>query len=50
MHSVQKSTKIPSDLDGIGRIEFTDSVEEQVIAIEAELDAAGLIGKSEGSV
>ena len=40
----RKGTSIPSDLGGIGRGEFTDSVEEKIIEIEAELEAAGLLG------
>lgn len=39
----KKGTKIHSDLDGVSRIEFTDSIEEKVIEIERELRAAGLI-------
>ncbi len=39
---LKKGTKLHSDLDGISRIEFSDSVEEKVIDIERELTAAGL--------
>jgi predicted nucleotide-binding protein len=42
----KKGTKIPSDLDGISRIEFSESVEEKVLEIEAELGAAGLLQAS----
>lgn len=41
----KKGTKVHSDLDGIERIEFIDSVEEQVIKIKEELKAANLIDK-----
>lgn len=39
----KKGTKIPSDLDGITRIEFDDSVGEKIEEIENELREAGLI-------
>jgi predicted nucleotide-binding protein len=39
----KKGTQIHSDLDGISRIEFNESVEEKVLEIENELRAAGLI-------
>jgi len=39
----KKGTKIHSDLDGISRIEFNESVEDKVLEIEKELKAAGLI-------
>lgn len=39
----KKDTKIHSDLDGISRIEFNESVTEKVLEIENELRAAGLI-------
>lgn len=39
----KKGTKIHSDLKGINRIEFSESVEEKVIDIEKELKAAGLL-------
>jgi len=39
----KKGTKIHSDLDGISRIEFNESVTEKVPEIENELRAAGLI-------
>lgn len=38
-------TKIPSDLDGINRIEYSESVEEKILDIEKELKAAGLLDK-----
>ena len=37
--------KIPTDLEGVTRIGFRDSVLEKVIQIEKELKAAGLIGR-----
>ena len=40
---LKKGTKIHSDLEGINRIEFIDSVEEKVAELEKELQAAGLI-------
>ncbi len=39
----QKNTKIPSDLEGIERLEFDKSVKEQHAGIQAELKSAGLI-------
>jgi predicted nucleotide-binding protein len=39
----KKGTKIHSDLDGIGRIEFNQSVNEIIIEIEKELIAAKMI-------
>lgn len=39
----KKGTKIPSDLDGITRIEFKDSIKEKIEDIEKELQEAGLI-------
>lgn len=39
----KKGTKIHSDLDGIMRIEFDDSVEEKILDIEKELKEAKLI-------
>ena len=41
----KKGTKIHSDLDGINRIDFKDSVEEKVLDIERELKEVGLINK-----
>ncbi len=38
-----RDTKIHSDLDGISRINFLESVEEKTSEIETELKAAGLI-------
>lgn len=38
-----EGTKIHSDLDGVGRLEFRDSIEEKAIEISDELKAAGLI-------
>lgn len=39
----KKGTKIHSDLDGIIRIEFDNSIEEKIVEIERELTAANLI-------
>ena len=39
---LRHGTQVHSDLDGISRVEFRDSVEEKVLDIERELDAAGL--------
>jgi predicted nucleotide-binding protein len=39
----KKGTKLHSDLEGISRIEFAESVEEKLIDIERELKAAGLL-------
>ena len=39
----KSGTKLHSDLDGINRVDFNDSVEEAVLGIEAELNSAGLI-------
>ena len=39
----KKGTKIHSDLDGIMRIEFNDSVEEKILDVEKELKEAKLI-------
>jgi predicted nucleotide-binding protein len=39
----KKGTRIHSDLDGISRIEFSESVETVVPAIEKEMHAAGLL-------
>lgn len=38
---LKKGTQIHSDLDGIERIEFHDSVEETLIPLERELEAGG---------
>lgn len=40
---LKEGTKLPSDLDGIKRIQFKDSVKEVIEEIEAELRAAELI-------
>lgn len=40
---VQEATAIPSDLDGIVRIQFSSSIEEKIIDIETELHAAGML-------
>ena len=40
----RKGTSIPSDLGGIGRIEFGSSIDEKIIEIENELEAGGLMG------
>ncbi len=37
--------KLPSDLGGIGRVEFANSVDEAFLGLERELAAAGLIPK-----
>jgi hypothetical protein len=39
----QESTRMPSDLDGISRIQFRASIEEKVTEIENELRASNLI-------
>lgn len=39
----RKGTKIHSDLDGINRIDFTESVEERIGEIERELKEARLV-------
>jgi predicted nucleotide-binding protein len=39
----KKGTKIPSDLDGITRIEFDNTVDEKILEIERELRAANLL-------
>ena len=43
----RKGTKIPSDLDGITRIEFDKSVDEKIEDIEKELAEAGLLQKTD---
>lgn len=40
----QRTAKIPSDLDGIIRIEFDNSIEEKVTEIERELKEAEILG------
>ena len=40
---VKQGTKLPSDLDGITRIEFRHSVDDTIIEIEKGLEAAGLL-------
>ena len=40
---LKKGTRLHSDLEGISRIEFADSVEEKLMEIERELQAVGLI-------
>ena len=40
----KRGSSIHSDLNGVGRIEFIESVGEKVIEIESELNAAGLFG------
>ncbi len=42
---LRAGTHLHSDLDGISRIEFNRSVDEKVIEIRKELEAAGLIEK-----
>ena len=39
----KSGTKLHSDLDGINRVDFNDSVDEAVLEIETELSSAGLI-------
>jgi predicted nucleotide-binding protein len=39
----KKGTKIHSDLEGINRIDFENSVEEKILDIERELKDVGLI-------
>lgn len=39
----KKGTKIHSDLDGISRVEFVNSIEERVVEIEKELLEAGIL-------
>jgi hypothetical protein len=39
----KRGTTIHSDLDGISRIEFLESVEEKIIQIERELQVAELL-------
>jgi predicted nucleotide-binding protein len=39
----QKGTPIPSDLDGVSRVEFTESVGEVIGPIETELVEAGVL-------
>lgn len=41
----KKGTKIPTDLDGINRIEFADSVNEKILEMARELKAALLVGE-----
>ncbi|WP_321528274.1 nucleotide-binding protein [Sedimenticola selenatireducens] len=41
----KKGTKIHSDLDGVSRIQFNDSVTESMAEIESELVEAGLLEK-----
>ena len=43
---VREGTAIPSDLDGIVRIQFKSSIEEKIVEIETELHAAGLLSKA----
>lgn len=39
----REGSRIHSDLDGVGRIQFRDSIDEKLGEIERELNAAGLI-------
>ncbi|MCG2575973.1 nucleotide-binding protein [Dechloromonas sp. XY25] len=39
----KEGTKIHSDLDGVSRIQFKDSIAESIVEIEAELVEAGLL-------
>jgi predicted nucleotide-binding protein len=41
---LKEGTAVQSDIDGISRVVFRDSVEEKVIEIERELVAVGLLG------
>ncbi len=41
---LKEGTELPSDFDGIKRIQFKKSVKEVIEEIETELKAAGLIG------
>lgn len=43
----QEGSKLHSDLDGVLRIQFRESVEEKLGEIEKELKAAGLLKKTE---
>lgn len=43
---MKKGTQIHSDLEGIGRIEFVESVEEGFTQIERELEAANLVKRA----
>jgi len=40
---LREGTKLPSDLDGIGRVQFKSNVEERLGEIEKELKNAGLL-------
>ena len=40
---LKHGTQLHSDLDGVGRIPFSDSIEEAIVDLEKELKAAGLI-------
>lgn len=46
---LKEGTRIHSDLDGISRIEFRDSVEERIVDIERELKEAKLLGEAQAS-
>lgn len=39
----KEGTKVPSDLDGISRIQFSESVEEKIVEIERELISSGVL-------
>jgi predicted nucleotide-binding protein len=43
---LKEGTKIHSDLDGISKIEFNNSITEKSIEIEKELEVAGLLKKA----
>lgn len=45
----KKGTHLHSDLDGISRIEFNESIAEKALEIEAELLAASILPKSSSS-
>lgn len=42
---LKEGTRIHSDLDGVSRIQFKESIEEKVVEIHRELEAAGLLKK-----
>jgi predicted nucleotide-binding protein len=43
---LKKGTIVHSDIDGISRIYFNDNIEDKVIEIQRELEAVGLLNKS----
>jgi predicted nucleotide-binding protein len=40
---LQEGTKVHSDIEGISRVQFYNNVEEKVLEIQRELEAAGLV-------